>query len=149
MVIKSIVKVYRNMVREIEADKILDKISKNKPLTQREIKFLESYHQSDIDEDRDLMYISKNLAFVKITKLLDNNKKIICNLRDRNGKFGSEILKIQNNFEDDCCIITMKTGEKHKLQDKFLYNLIYNTGKDEYSLEEQGEYFEKLKVSSD
>ena len=38
----------------------------------------------------------------------------------------------------------MVHDEHHKLHDKFLYNLIYNTKKNEYSLEEQDEYFEKL-----
>ena len=38
----------------------------------------------------------------------------------------------------------MKHGENHRLHDKFLYNLIYNIKRDEYSLEEQDEYFEKL-----
>ena len=35
-------------------------------------------------------------------------------------------------------------NEIHKLHDKFLYNLIYNIKRNEYSLEEQDEYFEKI-----
>ena len=35
-------------------------------------------------------------------------------------------------------------GEKCKLHDKFLYNIIYNIKKDQYSLEIQDEYFEKI-----
>ena len=43
----------------------------------------------------------------------------------------------------------MKGEEKHKLQDKFLYNLIYSVKKNEYSLQEHDEYFEKLTVGRD
>jgi hypothetical protein len=55
-----------------------------------------------------------------------------------------EIVKIENNFEEETCTIKMIHDESHKLHDKFLYNLIYNIKKDEYSLEEQDEYFEKI-----
>jgi hypothetical protein len=43
----------------------------------------------------------------------------------------------------------MKGDNKHNLHDKFLYNLIYNTKKDEYSLQEQDEYFEKITKKSE
>jgi hypothetical protein len=42
----------------------------------------------------------------------------------------------------------MKGGEKHRLDDRFLYNIIYNIKKDEYSLQEQDEYFEKIEASN-
>ena len=60
-----------------------------------------------------------------------------------------EIVKIENNFEEETCKITMIHDEHHKLHDKFLYNLIYNIKKDEYSLEEQDEYFEKIESKND
>ena len=97
-----------------------------------------------IDIKRDFMYISKNYTFNKIQELLDNKKVIICDLHDRDGKIGLKIVGITNSFTDDDCIITMKGGIEHKLLDKFLYNIIYNTKKDEYYLEEQDEYFEKI-----
>lgn len=93
---------------------------------------------------RDFMYISKNYTFNKIQELLDNKKVIICDLHDRDGKIGLKIIGITNSFTDDDCIVTMKGGIEHKLLDKFLYNIIYNTKKDEYYLEEQDEYFEKI-----
>ena len=43
----------------------------------------------------------------------------------------------------------MKDEEKHKLQDKFLYNLIYIVNKKQYSLQEHDEYFEKLTIEKD
>jgi hypothetical protein len=93
---------------------------------------------------KDFMYISKNYTFNKIQELLDNKKVIICDLHDRDGKIGLKIIGITNSFTDDDCIVTMKGGIEHKLLDKFLYNIIYNTKKDEYYLEEQDEYFEKI-----
>lgn len=96
------------------------------------------------DIKRDFMYISKNYTFNKIQELLDNKSVIICDLHDRDGKIGLEITGVTNSFTDDDCIITMKGGIEHRLLDKFLYNIIYNTKKDEYYLEEQDEYFEKI-----
>jgi hypothetical protein len=43
----------------------------------------------------------------------------------------------------------MKSDENHKMHDKFLYNIIYNIKKNQYSLQEQDEYFEKLNVSNE
>jgi hypothetical protein len=134
----------KKSVKEMEIDKIKDKINKRKTLTKREINFLELYQSTTRVELKDFLYLSKNTTFSKILELLESNIKVICNLHDRNGKFGMEIVKIENNFEEETCMITMIHDEHHKLHDKFLYNLIYNTKKNEYSLEEQDEYFEKL-----
>lgn len=135
----------KKSVKDMEVSKIKTKISKNKPLTKRERDFLDLY-QSTVkgDDMKDFLYLSKNSTFSKIIELLESNIKIICNLHDKNGKFGMEIIKIKNNFEEETCLITMKHEETHKLHDKFLYNLIYNIKKEEYSLEEQDEYFEKI-----
>lgn len=139
----------KKSVKEMEIDKIKDKISKRKSLTKREINFLELYQSTTKVELKDFLYLSKNTTFSKILELLESNIKVICNLHDRNGKFGMEIVKIENNFEEETCTITMVHDEHHKLHDKFLYNLIYNTKKNEYSLEEQDEYFEKIESKND
>jgi hypothetical protein len=133
----------------MELNKIKDKINKRKALTKREINFLELYQSTTKVELKDFLYLSKNTTFSKILELLESNIKVICNLHDRNGKFGMEIVKIENNFEEETCMITMIHNEHHKLHDKFLYNLIYNTKKNEYSLEEQDEYFEKIESKND
>ena len=139
----------KKSVKEMEIDKIKDKISKRKSLTKREINFLELYQSTTKVELKDFLYLSKNTTFSKILELLESNIKVICNLHDRNGKFGMEIVKIENNFEEETCTITMVHDEHHKLHDKFLYNLIYNTKRNEYSLEEQDEYFEKIESKND
>jgi hypothetical protein len=93
--------------------------------------------------------LSKSATSTKIKELIELNRKVICDLHDRNGKIGLQILNIVDDIESDFSIIIMKGEEKHKLQDKFLYNLIYSVKKNEYSLQEHDEYFEKLTVGRD
>jgi len=136
-------------VKEMEMNRILEKISTKKKLSDREKNFLELY-QSTRDEDlKDYVYLSKNSTFSKVSQLLENGKKVICDLCDKNGKIGLQIISIENQFETEKCILTFKNKETHFLHDKFLYNLIYNVKKDEYSLQEQDEYFEKITTKSD
>ena len=151
MKIKRIIKYYlfNESVKEMELNKILDKVSNRKSLTVRERNFLELYKTTREEDMKDFLYISKNSAFKKISELLEIGKKVMCDLHDRNGKIGLEIAGIENNFEEDTCTITMKGEEKHQLHDKFLYNLIYNTKQDEYSLQEQDEYFEKIESKNE
>ena len=151
MKIKRIIKYYlfNESVKEMELNKILDKVSNRKSLTARERNFLELYKTTREEDMKDFLYISKNSAFKKISELLEIGKKVICDLHDRNGKIGLDITGIENNFEEDTCIITMKGDEKHQLHDKFLYNLIYSIKKDQYSLQEQDEYFEKIESKNE
>jgi len=93
--------------------------------------------------DKDFMMMSKNFTYRKVSGLLSKNRIVICNLTDREGKIGDRIISINNNFELDFCELTTNRGQKCILQDRFLYNLIYNNRKNRYSLEEHDEYFEK------
>jgi hypothetical protein len=136
-------------IKDIEMNRILDKMNKNMELTDREKRFRDLYSQLSDEDFKDYMYLSKNSAFDVLSKLLNNNKKVICDLHDRNGKFGLQVIDITNDFENETCIITMKGNEKHELHDRYLYNIIYNNIKDEYSLQEQDEYFEKIPVGKD
>lgn len=146
MRIKKILKYYLfgESIKELEMNRILDKVSSKSKLSEREKRFLDLYQNKNDDEMRDFLYLSKNSTFSKIAYLLEKGKKVICDLHDRNGKIGIPIIEITNSFEDDSCTIIMKGNNKHNLHDKFLYNIIYNTKKDEYSLQEQDEYFEKI-----
>jgi hypothetical protein len=136
-------------IKEIEMNRILDKISKKVRLTKREKEFLDLYNQTSKTEDRDYMMLSKSVASKKIKELLEKGKKVICDLHDRNGKFGLQIIDIIDDFDSEESLIIMKSDEKHKMHDKFLYNIIYNIKKNEYSLQEHDEYFEKLKVNNE
>jgi len=140
---------FNKSVKEMELDKILDKVLKKETLTSREKGFIELYNSTQEVIMKDYLYLSKNSTFKKITEILEIGKKIICDLHDRNGKIGLEIIEIVNNFEQETCILTLKGGEKHNLHDKFLYNLIYNIEKDQYSIEEQDEYFEKIPTENE
>jgi len=93
--------------------------------------------------------LSKNVAFKRVKQLLDSQKKVICDLHDRDGKIGLQIIDIENDIEKDFCKVILKEGVIAKLKDNFLYNIIYNLKKNLYSLTEQDEYFEKIEHSND
>lgn len=152
MKLKRLIKYYLfgESLKEIEMNRILDKISKKSKLTERERSFLELYNATvNKEEDKDWMMLSKSATSTKVKDLIKSNRKVICDLHDRNGRIGLQILEVIDNIEDDFSTILMKGEEKHKLQDKFLYNLIYSVKKNEYSLQEHDEYFEKLTVEGD
>jgi hypothetical protein len=90
------------------------------------------------------MYLSKNSTSFKIREFLDNGVKVICDLSDRDGKISLRILDIENDYDEEKSILTLKDNSKYYLDDKFLYNLIYIKKRGEYSLQEQDEYFEKI-----
>lgn len=148
MNIKKLIKYYilGTSLRDIELNRILDKISGKESLTDRETRFLELYQTTREDELKDFMLLSKNMVYTKVKALLDDNRTIICNLSDRDGKFGIKITNIDNNHEEDVCIITMKGGIKHEISDRYLYNIIYKEKSDKYSLEEYDEFHEKIEA---
>lgn len=150
MKIKKLIKYYLlgETVKEIELNRILDKINLKKKLSDKEINFLNLYQVTRDDDMKDFMYLSKNSTYDKVKDLLDKEKKVICDLCDKYGKIGLKIVDIENDFEEDECILHLKGDKKFTLEDKFLYNLIYNKNKDEYSLQEQDEYYEKIEASN-
>ena len=123
--VKRLIKYYLlgESLKEIEMNKILDKISRKKKLTIREKNFLELYNETSEDDERDYMMLSKNVAFKRLKHLLDGGKKIICDLHDRNGKIGLQIIDLENDIENEFCEIKLKDQSIFKLQDKFLYNI--------------------------
>ena len=150
MKIKKLIKYYLlgETVKEIELNRILDKINSKKKLSDKEINFLNLYQITRDDDMKDFMYLSKNSTYDKVKDLLDKEKKVICDLCDKYGKIGLKVVDIENDFEEDECILHLKGDETFVLEDKFLYNLIYNKNKDEYSLQEQDEYYEKIEASN-
>lgn len=136
-------------LKEVRLNQILDKISKKITLSKSEQDFLDHYDQTSEEDMMDCRMLSKESTSTKISNLLDEGKKIICNLTDRDGKIGIQIVQIYNIFDDETCIMTLKNGEKVKLKDNILYNIIYNINKEEWSLEMEDEFFEKLPVKND
>jgi hypothetical protein len=139
----------RESLKDSELNRILDKISDGLKLTNSEQTFLNKYDSIKEDDLKDFTHLSRETTYQKIRELLDLNKKVICDLYDRNGKIGLYIISITNNYNEGTCTLNLKGGETTKLTDNYLYNLIYNIQKDEYSLEVQDEYFEKIPVKDE
>lgn len=138
--------VAQNTVQDARVNLILDKILIGKKLTKDETLFLEKIDNIINYDLKDYSHLSKNMAVDIIESLMKKDIKIICDLTDRDGKFGDEIISLKNNFEEDKCEIRLKRGNKCCLSDRFLYNLTYNINKNLYSLTEQDEYFEKITI---
>lgn len=150
MKIKKLIRHYlfRESIKDIELNRILDKIDKKEALSNREMRFLELY-QFTCEEDRDFMLLSKNSTATKITQLIENGKTVICDLEDRYGRIGLGIIGIENNYENDDCIVKMRGGETHIMKDNLLYNIIFNEKKNKYSLQMHDEYIEKIEAGND
>lgn len=138
--------VIRNTIQDSTVNIILDKILVGEKLTKEETTFLEKFDLVINYDLKDYSHISKNMAFEIIESILKKDIKVICDLEDRDGKFGDEITKLKNDFEGNRCEIFLRKGEKCYLEDKFLYNLYYNINKNNYSLTVQDEYFEKITI---
>jgi hypothetical protein len=134
----------RNSLKDDHLNQILDKIHSGEMISKSEGIFLQKFDSIIESDQRDYSHLSKNQVFDKICYLLDSGKNVVCNLYDKDGIINDKIIKIENFFEKDCCVLTLKHGEVAKLFDKFLYKLSYNIKKNEYYLESQDEYFEKI-----
>jgi peptidoglycan/xylan/chitin deacetylase (PgdA/CDA1 family) len=134
--------ILKESLKEIELNRILDKISKGESLTIREDDFLNLYNQTQDADLNDYAYLSRNLAIDKISDYLEKKKKVWCDLNDRNGKIGDLIIKVYKPEHK----LFLRHGE-HLMEDNMLYNITYNIKKDEYSLTTQDEYYEEIEVN--
>ena len=134
-------------LKEIEINRILNKICSKSKLTTKERSFLDLYNETQkLNDNRDYMLLSKSVVANRISELISKGKKVICDLHDRDGKIGLEIIDVRNDYDLDTYTLIMKSSIKQNLHDKFLYNLIYNIKKNLYSLQEHDEYYEKIEV---
>lgn len=136
-------------IKDNELNRILDKISNKSNLTDSEQEFLNHYNDLNEDDYKDYSYLTNKDVFTKIQDMISNNKRVICNLLDRNGKIDMEIKSINNESFDDKCFIVLKNDDEIELKDNFLYNIIFDIKKNEYSLQLQDEYFEKLPIKNE
>ena len=139
----------RESVKDDKLNRILDKISDGKKLTPREEDFLKKYDEIVDSEISDFTHLSKNTAFDKLQELLSKNKKVICDLYDKDGKINDQIASVENDFENETAILNLKHGDKNELSDRFLYNILYDFNTDSYSLKAQDEFYEKLPIKND
>ena len=137
----------RESLKDSELNRILDKISSGFNLTSNEKTFLNKYDYIKEDDLKDFTHLSRESTFHRVSNLLSQDKKVVCDLYDKDGKIGLYIISINNNFQKVSCTINLKGGEFTHLSDSYLYNLIYNLKKDEYSLQTQDEYFEEIPVN--
>jgi len=151
MVTGSNIQIKNNVVtlKDQELNFILQKIQDGAYISESEKNFLNNFDTISDNDLLDFSHLSKNQIFEKICNLINNGKKIICNLYDKDGKINEQIISITNDFESDCCILFFKHGLKYKIYDNFLYKLIYDLKKDIYSLESNGQFFEKIEKSDD
>jgi hypothetical protein len=134
----------RESLKDSHLNDILDKIQIGGVLSELETKFIQEYENLLETDLKDFSHLSKNQVFDKVCYLLERNKTIICDLFDKNGKINDRIISIENLFEEECCSILLKHGDSVKIMDKYLYKISYNIRKDQYNLELQGEYYEKI-----
>lgn len=136
----------RDSFQDSRINQLLDKILFKEKLSSEEKKFLDRFENLIKLDLRDYCYISKNSTIEILEKLLKSEIKVVCDLEDRDGKLGIEIEKVELNFFSSKSKIILKKKEECYLEDKFLYNLIFDINKNHYSLTTQDEYFEKIKI---
>jgi hypothetical protein len=136
----------RENIKEFELNSVLEKIKMNKILTENEIKFLCEFDTIPEIDHANFSHLSKNQVFDKITYYLSKKKKVICDLKDKDGIINEQIISIVNDFENEYCVLYLKHDQICKIFDKFLYKITYNFQKDNYSLETQGEFYEKINI---
>ena len=100
MKIRKLIKYYLlgESVKEIELNRILDKINFKKKLSDKEINFLNLYQVTRDDDMKDFMYLSKNSTYDKVKDLIDKSRRVICDLHDRDGKIGLRIIATQQTI---------------------------------------------------
>lgn len=139
----------RESIKEIELNNILEKISKKMNISSKEKEFLGKYDIVTDDELKDFRMLSLHATFEKLQDIMEKGKKIICNLIDRDGKINIEIKSLYIDYENEKYVLTLKHDETIDLKDNYLYNIIYNLKKDNYSLEASDEFIEKISVENE
>lgn len=135
-------------IKEIELNRILDKISNNKKLDSKEQSFLDLYNSLKDRDMQDYVLLSKQSTFERIKELIDSGATVICNLSDREGPIGLKIIDMFYNWDAEKVILNLDKGAKFTLDDRFLYNII-SKGNNKWSLEAHDEYFEKLPINKE
>lgn len=74
-------------LKELRLNQILDKIGNKVKLTKQEQNFLDSYSEIEDEDIMDYKMLSKESTFTKLSNLLEDNKKVICNFVDRDNLY--------------------------------------------------------------
>lgn len=139
----------RESLKELELNKILDKISMKSKLSKKEEEFLNNYDKINDNDIKDYQLLSPETAFTIIQQIINKNKPIICNISDKDGKIGKLIVSVYQDYQNEVFELTLIDNSLVKMKDNFLYNIIYDIVKDIYSLEIQDEYYEKIPIKNE
>ena len=131
----------KESLREMELNRILDKISKRENLSKKEEQFLNLYNQTREEDYKDYHLLSKILACDKIIYYINKDKKVWCDVCDKFGKLNDIIIKVyKSSFT-----LFLKNGE-YIMRDNFLYNITFNIKRNDYTLTEQDQYYEEIEI---
>ena len=136
-------------VKDSELNRILDKIGSGDALTPMEQRFLKTFNDNTDEYYQDFEFLTKNDVFDRIKDVLSSGRKVYYDIYNGHDGSENEILSVNNFMDDDECFVILKNDKKVKLKDNYLYNMIYNMKKDEYSLQSQDEFYEKLPVKNE
>lgn len=139
----------KDSILDIELNEILEKVNMGEKLSKSDFEFIRNFDSFDIQEFMNYSHLSKNQVVEKIKNLLDKSKIVICDLNDKYGKIGEEIVKVENLFEDGHALLILKNKETFELLDRFLYKITFDMKKNIYILASSGEYFEKININND
>lgn len=134
-------------IKEIELNRILDKISNGTKIDAKEQSFLDLYNTIKDRDIQDYVLLSKQTASEKLRELIGSGDVVICNLSDRDGPLGLKIVSIDSDWDEEHIVLTLDKNTKYNLDDRFLYNII-SKGNNKWSLEAHDEYFEKIPISN-
>jgi hypothetical protein len=84
-----------------ELNNILDKISLQSSLSEREFDFLDKFENISSDDFKDYNYLTILDLFYIMTKI---NKTIICDIKDKQGKINEQIISVDYNH-DECVLV--------------------------------------------
>lgn len=135
--------------KESYLNRILDKMVKGNPVSEREGKFLNDYGSIRDIDFIDLKHLSKNDVVARIQDLISERKKVMCELYDRDGRIDDEIVDTGNEFEKEISYLITKHGDRVKVFDRFFYNLEYRFENDTYYLYQGEEFVEKIEVRNE
>jgi len=135
-------------IKDSELNRILEKISSGIELSKNEQVFLGKFPSIEEEDLISQSHLSLQKTHEIVNSLLKKSKKVICDLYDRDGKIGIQISSSEE-FNGDYFLVNLRGGETFKLKDNYLYSIFYYISKDEYSLQIQGEYSEKLYVNNE
>ncbi len=130
--------------KEDRLNDILDKMNKNKELTNFEKDYLKKYNDLDDNDYEDYFHLSKDGLFDKVEYLLDDNIQILCEIDSNNIGY---INSIHDRFVEEESYVELDNNKKLFIRDNYSYSLVFNTDKNYYQLNIQDKFYEKLPVS--